>query len=546
LESSFSLKIRERRRALGLTQADLARRVGISTSYFNLIERGKRTIGGGLMVRIARALDLDPATLDDASERRLAVELADLAGDPLLADLDLGGNRSGGECGPGSPASGATGAVAALIGRHPAWARALVRLHRECRDRGEVIAALTDRLSQDPFLSDIVHRMLTTIAGVRSTAEILGSVEDIPPDQSRRFRATLVSESSRLSDVAQALADFFDHAEAPKRAVTPAEEVDDFILVNDNHFATLEEEAGRLSERLRVTRRGGVRPPAGQAELVLDGDMLAFLDRSGGLPDPERREAVAGLPEDALGEGILRALEEGAPAASRRFALARLVTARVMAEPIDALVAAAPTLGTPVARRRARGVLAAYAASALLFPYEPFREDAERLRYDIGLMRRRYRASFEQICQRYVGLRRPGAEGVPFAMLRADPAGTLSKRFPLGNLAMPRHGSACSLWAVYSAFHSPGTVVRQLVETPSGDRFLFVARAVLKGAESFEMPARVVSVAIACDARHAHRLAYGDGLDLSARARAIPVGVSCRVCPREGCRHRTADPIVPV
>ncbi len=540
MDSSFSLKIRERRRALGLTQADMAGRVGISTSYFNLIERGKRTIGGGLMIRIARALDLDPGTLDDASERRLAAELADLASDPLLADMDLGPEREA------VAAPGATlGAVAALIGRHPGWARAVARLHRECRDRGEVIAALTDRLSQDPFLSDIVHRMLTTIAGIRSTAEILDSVEDIDPDQSRRFRATLVAESSRLTEAAQALADFFDHAEAPKRAVTPAEEVDDFILAHDNHFPTLETEANRLAEHIRVTRRSGAGRPAGQAALVLDGELLAFLERSGGLPDPARPRTVAGMPEDTLGDGVARALEDGAPAPSRRFALARLATARALAEPIDALVTDAPTLGTPAARRRARGVLAAYAASAVLFPYDPFREDAERLRHDIGLMRRRYRASFEQICQRFVSLRRKGAEGVPFAMLRADAAGTLSKRFPLPNLAMPRHGSACSLWAVYGAFQTPGTVVRQLAETPSGDRFLFIARAVTKGADSFGTPPRLLSVAIACDARHAHRLVYADGLDLSARARAVAVGVSCRVCPREDCRHRAADSIVP-
>ncbi|MBB4264465.1 helix-turn-helix domain-containing protein [Roseospira visakhapatnamensis] len=536
MESSFSLKIRARRRALGLTQADLAERVGISTSYFNLIERGKRTIGGALLLRIARALDLDPATLDDASERRLAAELTDVAGDPLLADLDLGGDR-----GPDPLAS----AVAALVGRHPGWARALARLHRECRDRGEVIAALSDRLGQDPFLSDIVHRMLTTIAGIRSTAEILASVEDITPDQSRRFHTTLAAESASLSDVAQALADFFDQAEAPKRAVTPGEEVDDFILVNDTHFPTLETEAERFADALRAARRGGPRRSADQAALVLDGDLITFLDRSGGLPDRTRAEPVPGLPEDALSDGIVRALEDGAPAPSRRFALARLATARALIEPIEALVAASPTLGTATARRRARGVLAAYAASALLFPYDTFRDDAERLRYDIGLMRRRYRASFEQICQRTVSLRRPGAEGVPFAMLRADPAGTLSKRFPLPNLAMPRHGSACSLWAIYGAFQTPGSVVRQLAETPSGDRFLFVARTVAKGADSFGAPARLLSVAIACDARHAHRLVYADGLDLSTRARADAVGVSCRVCPRKGCRHRAADSIVP-
>ncbi|MBB4285080.1 helix-turn-helix domain-containing protein [Roseospira goensis] len=515
METGFGLKIREKRKALGLTQAELAKQVGISTSYFNLIERGKRSIGGALLIRIARALDLDPATLDDAADRRLMNEVTELAGEPLLAALGL---------------QAAT--VPALVGRHPGWAQALALLHRECRDRGEVIAALSDRLRQDPFLSDIVHRMLTTIAGIRSTAEILESVDDLDAGHSRRFRSTLVSESTRLSDAAQALADFLDRAEAPKQAITPAEEVDDFILASNAHFPTLEEGADRLRRRIGADQAGG----AVKLTTVLE---------SGDVAAAPRQRRGRGAPQPAPEDVTDPALEEGAPAPSRRFALACRVVARELAEPIRALIDAAPSLASPAARTRAEGVLASYAAAALLFPYEPFREDAERLRYDIGLMRRKYLASVEQICQRYVSLRRPGAEGVPFGMLRADPAGNLSKPFPLPRLPMPRHGSACSLWAVYRAFQTPGAIVRQLAETPSGDRVLFVAQTVGKGVDSFAVPPRHLSIALVCDVQFADRVVYGDGLDLSPRARADAVGVSCRVCPRERCPHRVADPIVP-
>ncbi len=510
MESGFGLKIRDARKRLGYTQAKVAEAVGISTSYFNLIERGKRPIGGGLVLRIARALDLDPALLDTDAERRLADELTETASDPLLGGLAL------------NPAE-----VPALVGRHPAWARALATLHRECRDRGEVVAALSDRLRQDPELADVVHRMLTNIAGIRSTAEILDSVDDLAPDQSSRFRATLVAESARLSDAAQALADFFDRAEAPKQAVTPAEEVDDFIIANDNHFPALEEGAARLRARL------GADGPNGAA--ALEARLESLADEAG------RIEGVAPAPSAM----IIRGLEDGAPASSRRMGLAGALAWRALADEIGALVQAAPQLSSDTARRRAAWVLASYGAGALLFPYDAFLEDAERMRYDIGPIRRRYRASFEQVCQRFVSLRRPGAEGVPFAMLRADPAGNLSKRFPLQRLAMPRHGSACPLWAVYQAFQTPGPVLRQIAELPTGDRFLFIAKVVRKGRDSFVVPARQVSVALACDLQYADRLIYGDGLDLSGQGRADPVGVSCRVCPRADCRHRTEEPIMP-
>jgi predicted transcriptional regulator/transcriptional regulator with XRE-family HTH domain len=513
MESGFGLKIRERRKSLGLTQARVAADVGISTSYFNLIERGKRTIGGALLIRIARALDLDPATLDDDAERRLATELAEVAADPLLSAIDLD-----------------HGSVPALVGRHPAWARALALLHREYRDRGEIITALSDRLGQDPFLSDIVHRMLTTIAGIRSTAEILDSVDDLDASQSRRFRSNLAAESTRLSDAAQALADFFDRAEAPKQSITPGEEIDDFIIAHNNHFPTLEDAAARLRARL------------GAGHTIDDTTLLAALEKTSASPALPSDSAKARRPGRSPAE-VQNHHPHTAPA--RRFDMARRIMSASLRGEIQDTIAAAPQLASPEARRRGESVLTSYAAAALLFPYEPFLENAETLRYDIGLLQGTYAASHEQICQRLVSLRRPGTEGVPFAMIRVDPAGNLSKRFPLPRLPMPRHGAACSLWAAYRAFQTPGPIIRQLAELPAGDRFLFVARVVRKGVDSFSRPARQLSVAIVCNAQYADRIVYGDGLDLSGQARAEPVGVSCRVCPRGGCQHRAEDPIVP-
>ena len=48
-------RIRERRRTLKISQADLARRVGISASYLNLIEHNHRAIAGSLLRRTADA-----------------------------------------------------------------------------------------------------------------------------------------------------------------------------------------------------------------------------------------------------------------------------------------------------------------------------------------------------------------------------------------------------------------------------------------------------------------------------------------------------------
>lgn len=48
--------IRKTRREQGLTQAELARRVGITRPYLSDIENGKRQVRGELMIRIAITL----------------------------------------------------------------------------------------------------------------------------------------------------------------------------------------------------------------------------------------------------------------------------------------------------------------------------------------------------------------------------------------------------------------------------------------------------------------------------------------------------------
>src|SRR5690606_29139810 len=134
----------ELRKARGLTQAGLAASVGISASYLNLIEADRRRIGGALLRRLGDELGVPSEELDGAAERRLVADLEEVAGEAALAPLRLDPD-----------------AAAELAGRHPAWARAIVSLHRSWHDRGRVVTALSDRLNQDPFLGDAVHSMLS-------------------------------------------------------------------------------------------------------------------------------------------------------------------------------------------------------------------------------------------------------------------------------------------------------------------------------------------------------------------------------------------------
>ena len=76
-----------------------------------------------------------------------------------------------------------------------------------------------------------------------------------------------------------------------------------------------------------------------------------------------------------------------------------------------------------------------------------------------------------------LGFHEANAAGVPFGFLRSDPAGRLTKHFPLPGLPLPGAGHACPLWAIYGAFRTPEAMVRQVVQFADGSRYLFVARA---------------------------------------------------------------------
>lgn len=514
--SLIGARIRERRRSLGLTQAGLAATLGISPSYLNLIERNKRNIGGALLKRVGAALQVPIDELDGAAQRRLVDDLASVSADPELGGLRL------------DPDS-----AEELAGRHEEWAQAVVRLHRALLDRSQAVSALADRLHHDPFLGDTVHSMLSRVSAIRSSSEILETVDDLEPAQRARFVSIIGSESARLSDVAQALASFFDKAHTGTRSVTPSEEVDDFLLEHGNHFPSLERAS--VDFRASASISGACR----EAHL---GDYLERVHEV-----RVRTDSARTAPPFARWDEQTRVLTlPGSVALStRRFELAKFAAQTFLrGAPIAAEIARSALLTSDAAKRRAARVLVSYLAAAILLPYEPMLEAAIAERYDIECLMRRFDASFEQICHRLVTLQRAGAQAIPFAFLRVDAAGFVTKRYPLPNLLLPRHGTACPLWPIYRAFQSPGALVRNLVEMPNGGRFVMVARCDEKTRPSFTMPRRLMSVMLAFDALHADRTVYADGLDVSPGAPAVPAGATCRLCVRHDCWYRQEDPIV--
>ena len=444
-------RVRSLRLRMGLSQAELAKRLGISSSYLNLIEHDRRSVTGALLLEIARVLDVDLRVLSAGSgDAELVATLAEIFSDALFEDHPL-----------------TTADLSALVQASPDIARAIVRLHEG-------------------------------YASTRASLETLG--------------ARLLEEPQELGTL--------------DRARLSSERVSDFIQRHGNYFPALEAEADRL-----------LADSGGDGE-DLFGRLTRYLEHAHGvqvriLTVSEMRGAVRRFDRERRELQLSEVLRRG----SRNFQLAVQAALLSSGPALDALTID-PKLPSDESRSLARVALAGYLAGAVLMPYDTFLRAAETERYDIELLGHRFRVGWEQTCHRLTTLRRAGAEGVPFYMLRVDIAGNISKRFSAAGIRFPRFSGLCSLWNVHAAFLQPGRVRVQLSRLPDGHMVLAVARTVQRHSGGYKALEAPYAVGVGCDTGDARRLVYADGLDIENVATAVPIGITCRLCERADCTAR--------
>jgi predicted transcriptional regulator/DNA-binding XRE family transcriptional regulator len=236
-------RIREQRLARGLKQAALADAVGVSPSYLNLIEHNHRRIGGKLLLELARVLDVDPSALTEGADAEVSA-LLDAAA------------RAQGDLGPESAR------IDELAARFPGWTALIAAQERRVRRLDAQVEALRDRLSHDPVLSEAMHDVLSSVAAIRSTADILVRETDLDPAWRGRFHRNLHEEAERLSAQATGLLAQF---EAPDADVgSPAETVEAMFEAASHLFPQIEAEgAGAIAAVL--DRAPGMDHPAARA-----------------------------------------------------------------------------------------------------------------------------------------------------------------------------------------------------------------------------------------------------------------------------------------
>ncbi len=242
-------RIRERRSITGMRQADLARHVGISASYLNLIEHNRRRIGGKLLVDIAGVLGVEPSLLTEGAEAALIASLREAAADLSAAGAEV--DR-----------------VDEFAGRFPGWSTLLTTAHRRISSLERTVETLSDRLNHDPHLASSLHEVLSTAAAIRSTAAILADNDEIEPEWRMRFHRNLNEDSLRLADSSKALVDYLDDGgDAPDRRAAPQEEVEAFFSEGGYHFDALE--TGRLTPEQIVRDKDSLSTDAAQSIALL-------------------------------------------------------------------------------------------------------------------------------------------------------------------------------------------------------------------------------------------------------------------------------------
>jgi hypothetical protein len=320
--------------------------------------------------------------------------------------------------------------------------------------------------------------MLTRISSLSSASEIIGQYPEIDIAQRDRFYAIIHEESRHLSKLGDALASYFDNAAWARRTLTPQDEVDALFDNRQNHFAEIEARSEQLHAQL---------PPGSSAH---------------------------------------------------RFDAAQALVQKWLDKILREIVSGEARLETDIARTRSYDMLLRYATAAVLVPMRALQQRAPESNYDLESLCNDFSVDFHLLCERLSAL--PAVAGQPrFGYYQANASGHITLARNLPGLVVPRYGSACPLWILYRAQQAPHTVLRQHVQLPSGEGFVFVARATSSGTVGFGQARHYLTDMCVVSDRDAAHTVYAPRQTSAFE----PVGLSCRTCPRRNCQHRVIDPL---
>lgn len=110
-------RVKRLRTSHGLNQAEFARRLEVSPTYVNLVERNQRPVSAALLFKLAEEFDVNVSDLANDSDAALVNEMQNALRDPVFGDLEV-----------------SKGEVEDLVGASPDIIKAVLRMHERYQE----------------------------------------------------------------------------------------------------------------------------------------------------------------------------------------------------------------------------------------------------------------------------------------------------------------------------------------------------------------------------------------------------------------------------
>ena len=256
-------KIKSKRKKLGITQADLSKKLSISPAYLNLMESGKRKIDLDFLLKISNELDVDVSDISKKTDTNLYQNLMDLLGDNLFENLDITNFD-----------------VKELINTNLSIAKALVKLGDNYKKKNQDIVNKVENISGklidsrknsfpgevvsdfiqenenyfpelEDFATNIFHKLQTNNrTGYSSICEYLTNkhnidVKDVVPDENKPFTKKFYPEEKKFI-----LSDYLSLETKKLFAAAQVAQLEANEIINEylNSFSFPTEESKKLSK----------------------------------------------------------------------------------------------------------------------------------------------------------------------------------------------------------------------------------------------------------------------------------------------------------
>ena len=541
----FSVKTGEKlkvfRKKLGLQAKKLAEQLNISPSYLNLIESGKRSIDGELLVKICQELRIELSDLKDDSEINLnnsKLAISKFSNNKNLKKLDL-------KIGPKIKAFRRqlglqANKFAEQLNISPSYLNLIESSKRKID--GDLLIKISKELRVD--LSDLTSKSDLNLENDISDLlddqlfddlDILGpEVKDLVNSNPKIAKALIkLGDNFRQKDheIVNKVENISGKIIDSRKTSFPGEVISDFLQENKNYFPKLEEFANEIFNKVQKNNR---------TRYIA---LCEFLNQEYSITVkdiiPEETKPFSKVFNNNKKELLLsdyNSLE------TKKLHAAAQIAQEGAKDIIDEYLSNFK-FPSDESKRLTQIALLNYCGAAILMPYKLFHNECKKLKYDLQLLQNTFATSFEQVAHRVTCLQDPKLPGIPFHFLRVDMAGNISKRFSLSGIEIPRYGGACPRWNVYSAFTRPGVIQAAVSKMTNGEKYVCIARTVEKGVGRYGQSKSILSIGLGCEAKYAKEFVYTENLDISDKKTEIPIGVSCRTCDRLDCSQRAFPPL---